>query len=913
MARLTALFYRLDHFDTVVQTLAREADLDAAASPAEVHSWVLDQFADLSETSSNIGLAGVFADHEGRMLGVRDILKLVAAFEEGRDSDFFRRHDHVDGYVNPIETPVSLQAAIDAAHGEATDLWYDEDGDIPDHAKDRFAPYTLVYFDPTEEAVGVYTAWLHEALEPALVKCLIDQPLGNVDPIALLEGEIQAELSVEEIEAGKAFDHFRTHTDHAGALVQVPGGSLLMAGHHRTVPQILADHLLRQAVKDYAARGATDLARRLAESKDPYEAFLALAQEKRPLILMESQYWEISDHVGRHIAEALGLDFAQASSFYDPYAGRYSGRDDKVLFYDDQIFGNDYEIDRNAVRLLIKDLVTSRDVGVICVSNPRAVPLAFQNYTDLQITLPAIVGPVRDAVFREILGPDALHAEDLESWTRYVLPFDFDKVLAAGYQGRAAVRELKERVDRRLSRHAPVSAPNLDQIHGLGDAKDLAEQLVGDIRAAVSGTIDWNEVDRGMLLCGPPGTGKTMLARAISKESGVRFIAGSALEWQASGALDTHLASIRNFFAEARRYAPTVVFIDEFDAIGNRQHHQGRNDYYTTAVVNCVLEELQGFHDREGVVVIAATNEENKIDPALKRAGRLDQTVRVRRPNVQALEKIYEYHLGLLKKKDQLADDLDYTELSRLTFGQTGADVEFYVRGARRRARKEARKVAQRDVVAEIMRRPIGASGLPRMTEEEVRRTAVHEAGHALVQLVGPEKGKDISFVSIIPRPDGSLGFVASFSEKVDVNKADILEQVRICLAGRAAEEVVYGAEDVGAGAGGSRASDLAQATRLLLRMYLQHGYSAAGGLVWQDLDAMEAGRKDIPEAVQNEVQRTLALEYRETVKRIRRHRKRLDKIVKTLLDRQEITGPELRDLMFGRQARGTLGRLFLG
>ncbi len=902
MDRFLALFYALDHHGTVAYTETRSSSISPIEDPSDFNQWVIGQYAALSDAHSNVGFAGVYAEPETPFLDVAKIMTRVVAFEEGADSTFFRRHDHNADFLTELGQRRSLELIVDAASEESLDLWYESEREIPADSRDYYAAYTLVYIDYDDESVVAAPLYLHEEFDAALTKFLIDEIFGMIGPIALFEGLIEPVVTGEILERASSFNTLSRLTggdgEATGALIKMDKGSVVSGGGHKTVPDVLAEHLTRKAVSDFTLADTGDLAARMKErGGDSFEAFLEILHEKRPLVLFETQYWEIAENVARFIADSLNLDFVSANSYYEPYEQRRYNSSDRVVFYDDQLFAGDYELDRSSVRALIKDLVTSRDVGLVVVSNPRAVPLAFQNYMDMEMPLPAMVGPVRDAIFRDILGQEAVVQPGLDTWTRYLLPYDFEKVLAAGFTGARAVAELQERVDRRLTRRAAHNAPNLSEIHGLGEAKEVADQLVSDIRLAVSGEIDWAEVDRGMLLVGPPGTGKTMLAKAISKESGIRFIAGSALEWQASGALDAHLAAIREFFAEARRYAPTIVFIDEFDSIGNRQHHQGRNDYYTTAVVNCVLEELQGFHDRDGVIVIAATNEAAKIDPALKRAGRLDQTVTVRRPNVPSLAKIYEYHIGKLRKKDHVEDPIDTEELAKLTFGQTGADVEFYVRGGRRRARKDRRKATQADFVAEIMRRPLGATGLPRMTPEEVKRTAVHEAGHALAQLLGPTRGADISYVSIIPRPDGTLGFVASYSERVDVKKADVLDQVRIFLAGRAAEEVAYGKDNVGAGAGGSGSSDLAQATRLLVRMFLQHGYSEKSGLVWFDVDQRESSSMELPTEIRDEVRQTLDRQYRDIVRMIRENRVSLDRIVKVLLERQEITGSELREM----------------
>ena len=297
----------------------------------------------------------------------------------------------------------------------------------------------------------------------------------------------------------------------------------------------------------------------------------------------------------------------------------------------------------------------------------------------------------------------------------------------------------------------------------MGEARQVAQDLIEDIRAAQAEQISWSAVDKGFLLTGAPGTGKTSLARAIAKECAVKFIIASAAAWQSAGALDVHLRAMRADFSEARRYAPAILFIDEVDSIGSREQLEGPNTIYQTEVINALLAEIQGIDSTDSVIVIGATNYAEKVDPALRRAGRLDQVVAIPLPNIEGLEQIFGYYLSRYEADGgELGPDIDARALAQMAFGLTGADVEFFVRGGARRARRDSRPLGQQDLMAEVTRRPRRPDSAPQLTAAEMHRVAVHEAGHTVARLISSSRGADLAFATIVPRLDGSLGFTAS-------------------------------------------------------------------------------------------------------------------------------------------------------
>ena len=453
-----------------------------------------------------------------------------------------------------------------------------------------------------------------------------------------------------------------------------------------------------------------------------------------------------------------------------------------------------------------------------------------------------------------------------------------------------SLEQLRERITTRLTRLTPKHGPSLSDLHGLGEARIRAEMLIADIRAALAGDIPWSQVDRGMLLSGPPGCGKTTLARAIAKDCGIQFVECSAARWQMAGYLNEHLGAMSRDFQEARRFAPSILFIDEIDSIGNRELFSGSNTTYQTQVVNALLAELQGFSERGRVFVIAATNNPEGVDPALRRADRLDRVIQMGLPTIDALEKIFAYYLRK-HGVDVKARGIALRPLAESAFGRTGADVSLAVRGAVRRARMAGNPVAQDDLFAELFHRPLDDDLLRPMSGEGLRRIALHEAGHALIRLTQHQGGGGISYLSVVPRPDGKMGFVAMTPnpDTATVCRSDFMAYLAFLLGGRAAEEVFYGEEHVGAGAGGGSDSDLAKVTEMATDMVCKLGLGRNMRLHWRRSPTAE----DMAE-----IDRLIEEAYDNARAVVEKHQDVVERIADALIKRQEMSGEELEKLV---------------
>ncbi len=536
-------------------------------------------------------------------------------------------------------------------------------------------------------------------------------------------------------------------------------------------------------------------------------------------------------------------------------------------------------------------LSKSKNPVLIGTDNPINLKDALCNVVELELKIPRLSPQVFEHVFKKIWGGNLPRnwKKNSVQWVSYLNPHDFHQPCKMGLTGSKAYQYLHKRVKERLNKIDAQDSPSLADLHGMAEAKQMAEDLITDIQAALKKQIPWSAVDRGMLLSGPPGTGKTTLAKAIAKACGVRFIAVSAATWQSAGAMVEHLRAIRASFVEARRYAPSILFIDEVDSFSDREKHVGHNATYNTEIVNALLAEIQGFDTQKPVFVIGATNFPEKVDPALRRAGRLDKLVYIPRPNVEALKSIFEYYLGKTELVGKITQEIDTKFLAGLSFGLTGADVETRVRGAARRARKAQQPINQQFLIDEITGKSRNQQTANRLSPEDMHRVAVHESGHAIMQIL--TNSEKIAYVSIVPRDDGSLGFVSNMPSGQYVRtRKQYLDDMQTVLAGRAAEEIVFGKDNISSGAGGIAInSDLAVATAIASNLVCNMGMSKTSSLIWG---------KTPTDAQLDEIEKLLQEAYNFALTKLEANRKPLDVLTEALVEKQELMGHEVVEII---------------
>lgn len=395
-----------------------------------------------------------------------------------------------------------------------------------------------------------------------------------------------------------------------------------------------------------------------------------------------------------------------------------------------------------------------------------------------------------------------------------------------------------------------------DQVAGLREEKEELEEIVSFLREPGKYTKVGARIPRGVLLEGPPGTGKTLLAKAVAGEAGVPFFSISGSDF-VEMFVGVGASRVRDLFSDAKKNSPCIVFIDEIDAVARRRGTgMGGGHDEREQTLNQLLVEMDGFGVNEGIIVMAATNRVDILDPAILRPGRFDRKVAVGRPDVRGREEILKVHC----QNKPLGDDVNLKQVAQTTAGFTGADLENLMNEAAINAARNSRVfLLQEDISKAFVKVGIGAEKKSRIvSDKEKRITAYHEAGHAILFHVLPDVGP-VYTVSIVPTGAGAAGYTMPLPEKDEMflTKGQMLQDIMVSLGGRIAEEMIF--QDITTGA----SSDIKRATQLARKMVTRYGMSDNIGVVCYDDDDDEvfigrdlAHAKSHSETVSGEIDR---------------------------------------------------------
>lgn len=441
----------------------------------------------------------------------------------------------------------------------------------------------------------------------------------------------------------------------------------------------------------------------------------------------------------------------------------------------------------------------------------------------------------------------------------------------------------------------------LNGVAGLQEEKEELQEIVEFLKEPGKFTKVGARIPKGILLEGAPGTGKTLLAKAVAGEANVPFFSISGSDF-VEMFVGVGASRVRDMFAEAKRHAPCIIFIDEIDAVARRRGTgMGGGHDEREQTLNQLLVEMDGFGVNEGIIVMAATNRVDILDPAILRPGRFDRKIAVSRPDVKGREDILKVH----SKNKPLGEDVDLQQIAQTTAGFTGADLENLLNEAAINAAMDKRAfVKQGDIKKAFVKVGIGTEKKSRIiSDKEKRITAYHEAGHAILFHVLPQM-EPVYMVSIIPTGAGAAGYTMPLPEKDDMfqTKGKLLEDIMVSLGGRIAEEIIF--DDITGGA----SSDIKHATKVARRMVTYYGMSENIGVINydDDDDAVFIGKdlahaKSHSEAVSGEIDKEVKAIiddcYRKAKEIILEHTDVLHRCAQLLLEKEKINRAEFEAL----------------
>ena len=572
-----------------------------------------------------------------------------------------------------------------------------------------------------------------------------------------------------------------------------------------------------------------------------------------------------------------------------PTRGAYTWQEFQTAVEQEQIeaveIAQNREIPTGSVNALLKD---GTEVSFY-VSNVADVEKLLQYY-DLQYTLDDVPG---ESIFSNVVLPVLLSMVVV-----MIMIMFMNRSMNGGGSNAKMMNFGKSRAKLSDDKDKKIT---FEEVAGLEEEKEDLKEIVDFLKNPQKYTRVGARIPKGVLLVGPPGTGKTLMAKAIAGEAGVPFFSISGSDF-VEMFVGVGASRVRDLFEEGKKHSPCIIFIDEIDAVARRRGTgMGGSHDEREQTLNQLLVEMDGFGVNEGIIVMAATNRVDVLDPAILRPGRFDRQVAVAVPDVRGREAILKVHA----KNKPLAEDVDLHQIAQTTAGFTGAELESLLNEAAILAAKDDRMfIMQQDIKSAFIKVGIGMEKKSRViSEKEKKITAYHETGHAILFHVLPDM-EPVYTISIIPTGMGAAGYTMPLPEKDDMfeTKGQMLQHIMVCLGGRIAEELIF--EDITTGA----SQDIRQATALAKAMVTRYGMSDKLGMVAYENDSDEVfiGRdlghtKGFSEAtaasIDDEIRRIIAGCYDRAKAIVKEHEAVLHECSRVLMEREKIDRTEFEQI----------------